>query len=53
MKYRVAFLKMIDVFMFKKDSQIPHLVIKIFRKAIKVIINTKSKVKDFVIGFKV
>jgi len=39
--------------MFKKDSQIPNLIVKLFRKAIKVLCNYKMSSKEFVQGFKV
>lgn len=53
MKSRISILKIFDLFIFNKDSQMVSMIMRLFRKAVQVLTNPKFSSKEFVIAFKV
>jgi len=53
MTARVNILKIFELLLFQKDSQIVSMILRLFRKAVQVLTNPKFSSKEFVLGFKV
>jgi hypothetical protein len=53
MTHRISILKIFDLFIYKRDSQIVSSIMRLFRRAVQVLTNQKFSSKDYVVGFKV
>jgi len=53
MTAKLNILKIFEMFIFNKDSQLVSIILRLFRKAIQVLTNPKLSSKEFVFGFKV
>jgi len=53
MKSRINILKIFDLFIYNKDSQLVSMIMRLFRKSLQILTNPKTSSKEFVQGFKV